>query len=630
VIQNNKLLKTFGQGLMMSALSLMWACDPVPRRELTPEEKQADMMWLYSKFGANYAPLEYKTELFGLDYNELKSSYLEKAADTQNNDEFYALIHQFIAEFKDAHVSASLTASGRPGRETVAYLGFSGRRQGKNYVVTELFPTIDKSKTSYPIKVGSVITKINGIPLDQHIKEVESKHRTTGRADSDLTFLMSRLFARLSTSSAMPQDDDVTLTLLENGKETDVTVPWVRKDLFSFQREQQAAAGATKKASVETFISTDDGQQIPFSFVSFSGNPFDLGNLQTLRKSPSLLERVSSLKFKDDIAGWTTQVQALNFNTPRQKLQTLRQIPENALMIEESTVFPAYVFPTTVNNNVVMMGYLLVDTFSPQANPMPGVKAALKKMQAMGIEDLVIDTVNNGGGSLFLLLELAQALSNKEVQAPSLQIGLNDGWIDSIEDAVYGAASDGEREIYRRILNELLEYRAQGLRISPKESAYSVNILAPFYLKPNQDIKKDFNIVLMVNEMCASACDIFAGVLQDNKMATIIGSQTMGAGGNVVSYWQAPNSNMDVSQTESLIVRSNGEYIENLGVEPDVKVVTSEGVALKYEPLRALAVKILTDKKSLSSGRLGSRPFSFELDMMNFDLNSFNESVLRY
>lgn len=118
----------------------------------------------------------------------------------------------------------------------------------------------------------------------------------------------------------------------------------------------------------------------------------------------------------------------------------------------------------------------------------------------------------------------------------------------------------------------------------------------PWQLKVNDSITKDFNIVLLVNEMCASSCDIFAGVLQDNKMATIVGQRTMGAGGNVVSYWQAPNSNMDVRQVESLVVRTNGQYIENVGVTPDVEMNVSETAPGMYEDVRAKAVELLSKR----------------------------------
>lgn len=604
-------MKHIGQGLMMSALSLVWACDPVPRRELSPEEKQADMMWLYSKFGANYAPLEYKQSLFGFDYTELKSKYLEAAAETANNQEFYNLTHQFVAEFKDAHTSMTLTASGRPGREKVVYLGFTGRREGDNFVVTELAPTINQAETSYPITVGTIISKIDGVPLTQYIKEVSSKYRTTGRDDSDLTALMPRLFTRLSTRGPLPEGQDVTLTVVDGESEVDVIVPWISKDLFTYQNDITAAAKAAQEANVggaegsqdddsaptsNSYILSDKNDKVPFALIGFDGSPvnFDMG--QALRKKLSFTGRLSSMQIVHDVATWTSKVASLKKATAQEKLEAVRTLPEGAVVLNEATIYPAYIFPVEIDEKIIMMGYMLVDTFSPEGNPMDEVKATLQKMQKFGVQDLVIDTINNGGGSLVLLMELAQALRNDVVEMPKIQIGLNEGWIDSLEDGVYAAPSDAEKELNRRLLSELLAYKAQGLRISPKESAYSLNTLVPYYLKPHTELKKNFNLTVLVNEMCASACDIFAGIVQDTKIGTLVGANTMGAGGNVVSYSQSPNANIDVRQTESLLVRSSGGYIENVGVKPDVEMSVSEDAGANYDSVRLKAVEILSEK----------------------------------
>ncbi len=69
-------------------------------------------------------------------------------------------------------------------------------------------------------------------------------------------------------------------------------------------------------------------------------------------------------------------------------------------------------------------------------------------------------------------------------------------------------------------------------------------------------------------------CDIFASVFKDNKLGAIVGSQTMGAGGNVVMHGVAPVSKAIVMQTESLVVDANGKYLENRGVVPDVAMDT--------------------------------------------------------
>jgi C-terminal processing protease CtpA/Prc len=69
-------------------------------------------------------------------------------------------------------------------------------------------------------------------------------------------------------------------------------------------------------------------------------------------------------------------------------------------------------------------------------------------------------------------------------------------------------------------------------------------------------------------------CDIFAAVVRDNQLGRLFGSQTMGAGGNVVSHAFSPVTKMILGQTESLIVDVSGQYLENRGVKPDQAIDT--------------------------------------------------------
>jgi C-terminal processing protease CtpA/Prc len=74
----------------------------------------------------------------------------------------------------------------------------------------------------------------------------------------------------------------------------------------------------------------------------------------------------------------------------------------------------------------------------------------------------------------------------------------------------------------------------------------------------------------------------------------------MGAGGNVVNYQQAPNSHLDLRQTESLVVRRDGTYIENVGVTPDVTIENmSEGVESKFSEARTKALRVLLKQEEV-------------------------------
>src|SRR5262249_17950265 len=88
-------------------------------------------------------------------------------------------------------------------------------------------------------------------------------------------------------------------------------------------------------------------------------------------------------------------------------------------------------------------------------------------------------------------------------------------------------------------------------------------------------------ILVLIDEMTASAGDAFAATLQDNARAPLFGWRTMGAGGNVEGWSAGTYSLGFTSVTESLMIRKNpvvtsdyptAPYVENIGVRPDIQV----------------------------------------------------------
>lgn len=588
-------------GMMGLLVAGITACDPVPRRTLSAEEKVADLYWIYSQFGENYAPLELKQKLHGFDYERLKTEYVDAAKATKTNDEFYQLMMRFVAEFKDAHTSAVLTNASLPNRAQTAFLGFSGIRHGDVLLVKKLLPTISKD-SPYPIKAGDQISRIDGLSLKDAIQRDLVPLRDLGNPEANVTFHMNKLFTRVSTVNGLPAKTEAVLTVIRDDKEFEVTLPWVMKDLVQFQSEQEKATEDSKKA--ENFLMvTDDASRstlFKFNFVGFDGR-IEMPFLQLQKVASGLRKRFSDgFRFIDNFSSWElaaeSGTESSEAKTPMESLKERRSVPASAVYLDGSKTYPAYVVPRKVigangkeTGEKKLVGYVLIDTFSP-AGPENDVieefKTTLSSMQSLGVQHLVIDTLNNGGGSLTLGMKLAQLLSPRKIEMPKIQFRLSDSWLDQFETESLNGASDSEREYSRRLLAELLVQKKAGSRLS---MPYSSEVLAPFTIRENKDLEQNFKVVLLVNEMCASMCDIFAGILQDNKMARIVGSRTMGAGGNVVSHNQTPNSHLDLRQTESLMVRRNPNadqdlsYIENFGITPDLEIQTPSMGKNKYQ-----------------------------------------------
>lgn len=79
----------------------------------------------------------------------------------------------------------------------------------------------------------------------------------------------------------------------------------------------------------------------------------------------------------------------------------------------------------------------------------------------------------------------------------------------------------------------------------------------------------DVNLVILVDEYSASATEIVAGALKDNKVATIVGTTTYGKG---VMQEIKPLFEGALKVTIEEFKTPNGDKIQKQGITPDVIV----------------------------------------------------------
>ena len=652
--------------LKLMCVVLVVGCVPVPMKHLSQEDRLTDIMWVFSIFKENYAPLDYKSKRLGLNIEELKKKYITAAFQEQSNDSFYMLIHRLVAEFQDAHTSASLSNGNLPGLAQIAYVGISGKRKGKVFVVTELFPGFDSEKSNFPIKVGDEISHVDGKPLYEVIQEQFIPFQNLGYEEANFTYHMNRIFTRVSLHDPFPSSEDLEVTIVgreysaqertalekrgvrkldaEEKKLVKIkeTIPWIVTDLAVFKSEQESASAKpseSEKGSVFSPLLGLLNPNKPKGADLISG--LGLKNFDGSVSSPAtlfgkLMPSIEGFSFlntfylPNQVESWTVKAPQSPKNQVSTKdlLQTVRAVPEDAdFFTDEKATFPAYVTSEIVYDRKGkptakkrLVATLYVNTFSPdtpEEEVLEEFNKTIDRLQKYGIQHLIIDLLNNGGGSLSLGLRMAQALSPVRIAMPEVQFKISETWLREFRKAslpgAFGSGSSAEREVASRVFERLATEYAAGKSIS---DPMPVHVLMPFDLKPNLNLKKKFKVVLLVNEMCASMCDIFSGIMQDNNLAEVMGSRTMGAGGNVVAHFYAPNSGLVLRQTESLMLRNDPSqasdpsyateleqrYIENKGVEPDFAPMSvSEYSVLKYRPVWQEAVRYLTHASPLQA-----------------------------
>jgi len=202
---------------------------------------------------------------------------------------------------------------------------------------------------------------------------------------------------------------------------------------------------------------------------------------------------------------------------------------------------------------------------------------------------LVIDQVNNPGGSVFYLYSLVSLFVSESASTPRHKMSLNEALVnnasatlnelksiknDNEAKKALGPSFDGYPTSYQTVVNMrdycnfILDQWSAGKKITDPYFIMGVD-----HINPNSKVNYTKPIVLLVNELDFSGGDFFPAIMQDNKRATIVGTRTAGAGGYVNSM-SFPNSFgfSRISFTGSIAERADLNPIENLGVTPDIQL----------------------------------------------------------
>lgn len=141
----------------------------------------------------------------------------------------------------------------------------------------------------------------------------------------------------------------------------------------------------------------------------------------------------------------------------------------------------------------------------------------IRELEAEGIEGLVIDLRNNGGGAL----QEANSLVGLFIErGATVQVRNAEGRIDRLGD-------------------------------------------------PDRSVAYDGPLAVLVNRLSASASEIFAGAIQDYQRGIVVGSQTFGKG-TVQSV--SPLEHGQLKLTRAKFYRISGESTQHMGVIPDIQL----------------------------------------------------------
>lgn len=194
------------------------------------------------------------------------------------------------------------------------------------------------------------------------------------------------------------------------------------------------------------------------------------------------------------------------------------------------------------------IGYILIDSF--ETDTAHQFENAVADLTAQGMQAMILDVRYNPGGMITSVVDIADVI-------------LPEGLVVYIED------KEGNRQ----------EFTSEG------------------------DSYMDIPMVVLINEDSASASEILAGAIKDYDYGTLIGTTTFGKG-IVQTIFPLPDGDA-VKLTTAKYFTPNGNYIHEVGIEPDVELeyeyLDPEGVEYErqYDNQILKALEVLNQELGL-------------------------------
>ncbi|MBI2688240.1 MAG: PDZ domain-containing protein [Acidobacteria bacterium] len=517
------------------------ACCGLARAQLTMEQKVDDFQHLAALFAKNYGPYEWKRETQRFDLLDI-GPWLAQVRATSNDLDFYDVMSLYVSKLNDAHdyyqIPSSYAADLHFGVDI-----FDGKA---------LIEFVDRGRlpqNEFPFEVGDELISIDGKPVSEVIDQlsrynIAANTRSTRRlAASLVTFRPQGLIPR-----AVDLPPFATVVVKRRiGATGTYFVPWARTGL---PLNNVGPVPSPRASKVERRAEAEEDYMAP------------LRALMNCALPEAKTRAVRGF-------GAITPVYAL----PAGFIQRLGRAPGE------------FFFSGTFQWGGMRIGFIRIPHFAP-VDPNTALLQFEREIAFMqtATDGLVIDDMRNPGGSVGYTNALLSYIMPDGFRAMGFEVRATSNWVVSISSALESAKAQRAPQYVIDLLGAIKDAIVQANSENrgrtgpiplddvtldrPPAKDLAGRVIA--YTKP---------IIVLVDELSASAGDMFPATVQDNGRGLLFGMRTMGAGGNVDAYTAGTYSEGFITLTESLMVRGttviadefpDTSYVENVGVRPDM------------------------------------------------------------
>jgi len=518
-------------------LSLLLIAAALSPAQMTPSEKALDFSQMAATYAMNYGPLQWKRDALNFDLLNI-GDWLAKAMNTKDDLDFYELCVSYVASLNDAHDVFLLPS------DFQAYLGFDvDIYDGKTiieYINRRQLPAGD-----FPFQVGDELVSLDGVSTQDLIQQftrysIAANPLSTSRfSASSITFRAQQIMPHAHLIPAL----STAVINRQSGGVQSFSIPWL---------------------TVGTPLTIVGPVLPPFTAARVSAS-------STAHEYMQPLNRLQNLRIPD-----RKLVLGLG------ELKPVFTLPANFVLRMGSSIFDSF-YTGTYQAQGLTIGYIRIPAFDGFFAS-DDFQKEIDYMQK-NTNGLIVDIMRNPGGSACLAQDLLSRIMPNQFQTIGFEIRATRQWVADFQQALQDARAAGAPATIVRQYEKLLQQvtaaflmpsgRTPPLPICGTSldvvSAMDTNGQVIAYNKP---------VMLLADEISASAAEFFAAVFQDNQRGPIFGMRTMGAGGNVQQFPVSTYSEGQATLTESLMHRKNpvstpeyptAFYVENIGVRPEIK-----------------------------------------------------------
>ena len=542
-------------------LLLLTLVTTVGYAQLTMDQKVSDFQALAGLYAKRYGPYEWKRDALGVDLFKI-APWLAQVQATKNDLDFYDVMSQYVASLNDAHDVYEL-----PTTFQASLNFFVDIYDGKLLV-----DSINRSRlpaAEFGFVTGYELLSIDGQDAQKQLDgllryEIAANPRSTRRLAAQLLTLRPQVL--MPHAADVPEISVVVFRRPDGNTET-YRIPWAKSGLLLTNVGRYTTPSPIGTASAGGM------SRIPRGHRPRPGEPPVADEIPEYLQ---VLNRLQNCRLPDKaVNGFGAQVPVFAASLP------------SSFVVRQGRSSQDPFFSGVFSAGAHTVGFIRIPSYEPTntAAALAAFQSEIAYFQA-NTEGLVVDDMRNPGGSLSYLNAILSYLMPTTWRSIAFEVRATSEWVESISSALVSAVAQGAPQSYIDLLqmikdeivaaNSAMRGRTKPIPLddvtidrSPAMDAKG-NVIA--YTKP---------ILVLVDDMSASAADAFAATIQDNARGPLLGWRTMGAGGSVEA-WEAGTYSLGITTvTESLMNRKTtivtaeypaAPYVENIGVRPEIVV----------------------------------------------------------